>query len=293
MVLKLKSSGLKVKELQTLLNKHGYNLVVDGKFGKNTDKAVRLFQASMGLTVDGKVGPLTWGELTEGRPSELYPPVEKNKSEVKGKITFDTSLKTPTKGKFALGAPKGLIVHFTAGWSTQGDKNMEDSIRWGNGEGYAFWGIARSGKIYKTHPENEWGSHAGKSYYKGLGSSVSSKLIGVEIANAGRVIKKSSGGWKAESFSESFTDDMVRTVKAKANIKAGTYLKYTPEQEQSLIDLCFYFKEKYPNTFSFDYVLGHDEVAPDRKSDPSGSLSMTMPEFRALLHKLWNEKQNK
>lgn len=35
----------------------------DGKFGPNTDKAVRAFQSRMGLGVDGKVGNQTWAAL--------------------------------------------------------------------------------------------------------------------------------------------------------------------------------------------------------------------------------------
>ncbi len=36
---------------------------VDGKLGALTQKAVRAFQESEGLKVDGKVGPKTWGKL--------------------------------------------------------------------------------------------------------------------------------------------------------------------------------------------------------------------------------------
>ena len=37
----------------------------DGHFGDTTDRAVRAFQTSRGLLVDGKVGPDTWGRLVE------------------------------------------------------------------------------------------------------------------------------------------------------------------------------------------------------------------------------------
>src|SRR4051812_14747879 len=43
-------------------NEHGDNKV-DGYFGGQTDGAVRSFQRSNGLTVDGIIGPETWGAL--------------------------------------------------------------------------------------------------------------------------------------------------------------------------------------------------------------------------------------
>ena len=49
-----------VKALQSQLNSKGYSLVVDGDFGTGTDKAVRNYQSSRGLTSDGIVGPNTW-----------------------------------------------------------------------------------------------------------------------------------------------------------------------------------------------------------------------------------------
>lgn len=52
-----------VKILQDILNKCGYKLLVDGKFSIITQGAVKDFQRSHGLKVDGIVGPLTWEEL--------------------------------------------------------------------------------------------------------------------------------------------------------------------------------------------------------------------------------------
>lgn len=53
-----------VKTMQTKLNKVGYNCgTPDGKFGSGTDTAVRNFQKSRSLTVDGKAGKNTLVKL--------------------------------------------------------------------------------------------------------------------------------------------------------------------------------------------------------------------------------------
>lgn len=53
-------TGVVVSFIQKLLG----GLSLDGIFGKETEKAVKEFQAEHGLVVDGKVGTKTWGELT-------------------------------------------------------------------------------------------------------------------------------------------------------------------------------------------------------------------------------------
>jgi peptidoglycan hydrolase-like protein with peptidoglycan-binding domain len=62
-------SGDQVRALQHLLSaKYGYTLAVDGVFGSQTDSAVKDFQGSKGLAVDGLVGPQTWQTLIGGNP---------------------------------------------------------------------------------------------------------------------------------------------------------------------------------------------------------------------------------
>lgn len=65
-VLKKGSKGNQVKAVQRMLYAMGYDLgssKVDGDFGSKTDSAVRAYQKSMGLSVDGSVGPKTWAKL--------------------------------------------------------------------------------------------------------------------------------------------------------------------------------------------------------------------------------------
>lgn len=62
-VLRKGSTGGHVEELQTLLNKHGAGLKVDGDFGARTEAAVKKFQADHSLVDDGAVGGYTWKAL--------------------------------------------------------------------------------------------------------------------------------------------------------------------------------------------------------------------------------------
>ncbi|MEH7116058.1 peptidoglycan-binding protein [Neobacillus vireti] len=78
-LLKIGANGTAVKELQTLLNKKGYQLKVDGDFGNATDTAVRDYQSKNGLDVDGIAGQLTLNKLKYVAPVVQTPPVVKPK----------------------------------------------------------------------------------------------------------------------------------------------------------------------------------------------------------------------
>lgn len=62
-VLRKGSNGEEVKTLQRLLNQHGYDLAVDGEFGRETYKAVLNYQNRHELEADGVVGKYTWKSL--------------------------------------------------------------------------------------------------------------------------------------------------------------------------------------------------------------------------------------
>ena len=259
---------IEIKLFQEQLNKKlknsEHHLICDGVFGKKTLAALNAFNEKHQLEINQLIE-----KLMEKEPM--------NKE-----INFNTSLSMKTNGKFAKGFPEGVVVHFTSGSSLSG------SIEFGKSKGYGFWGIARDGTIYKTHPLTEWGSHAGKSTWPNLGESLSSKLLGIEIDCPGIVTKEGS---KYKSwFGTSYSENEVRISEKKENIAKGAYVCFTTAQEESLVKLILWLKKENPTVFNLDYVLGHDEISPGRKTDPGASLSMTMPDFRKHLHQLYSQE---
>ncbi len=185
------------------------------------------------------------------------------------------------RGTYSKGYPQGLVVHHTAGHQ---DKLGKSGVAYGREQGHLYLYMDMHGKIFQAFPLNKWGYHAGKSSYPGLGSGVSAKLVGLEVAAAGK-LDRAGSGWKTY-WGKPLPKEQVREIpKKNANQQPGAYQRYTAAQEASIIELCLWLKKNNPAVFNFDYVLGHDEVAPTRKNDPGGSLSMTMPALRELLKK--------
>lgn len=210
-------------------------------------------------------------------------------------------IKKAAKGTYPNAYPVGAIVHFTAGHYSQGVKNAISSI---HGSEYFFCALGTDGKFVQANPLNQWGYHAGESSWVINGekrNGVSNFLVGIEMNNPGRLTKKNGKFYTYwdEKFANPLDPKTVRTFdKDVDNIQAGHYFPYTKEQEAELIEFLLWAKRNNPDVFDFDYVLGHDEVAGnlnyadskkgfginrDRKNDPGGALSFTMPELRTHL----------
>lgn len=191
--------------------------------------------------------------------------------------------KNITRGNYKNNYPIGAVIHFTSG---RFENDMEDAINtgiWMAKEGYGSFIITRTGKVIQSAPLDKWCYHAGESYNEELGKSLSSKLVGIEIQSAGLLdkIKDDFYPWwdrKNPIPKENVRYDALAVV-------PGYYHKYTTQQEKALLDLLCWLKSNNPDVFSFNHVLGHDEIAipKGRKSDPGGCLSMPMSAYRNFL----------
>jgi peptidoglycan hydrolase-like protein with peptidoglycan-binding domain len=94
-VLRRDSKGPDVTALQYLLRgarDEWRTLAADGAFGPLTEETVRAFQAVAGVPVDGAVGPVTWGKLTDG-------------------VTLGSTVRSGSRGEFVRAAQTELIKH--------------------------------------------------------------------------------------------------------------------------------------------------------------------------------------
>ncbi len=98
-------SGSTVREIQTLLKEWGYyEGSIDGIYGSATEAAVRYFQETNGLTVDGKAGPQTLEAL--GLPTGSYTAGEDASGELAllARLISAEARGEPYSGQVAVGA---------------------------------------------------------------------------------------------------------------------------------------------------------------------------------------------
>jgi peptidoglycan hydrolase-like protein with peptidoglycan-binding domain len=94
-VLKEGGKGADVTALQYLLRGARdlwRTLAADGVFGPRTEEIVRAFQGVAGVPVDGIVGPVTWGKLTDG-------------------VTVGSTVRNGSTGEFVRAAQTELLKH--------------------------------------------------------------------------------------------------------------------------------------------------------------------------------------
>jgi N-acetyl-anhydromuramyl-L-alanine amidase AmpD len=208
----------------------------------------------------------------------------------------------PVRGEYADGYPIGAVVHNTEGYSKKGDENAEDTMKDGIGNGYCYFCISSTGKVYQPAPLKNWGYHCGPTYHPTMGRSLAQKLVGIEVCNAGLLVN-TDRGWQPRDFHkdypdrvwhETFADDERRDSPKVFNVTvAGVYHGMTATQETALTELLLWMHQNNPHVFKLENVVGHDEVAVEgngtelgRKQDPGASLSLYMPAFRTKLQQL-------
>jgi len=168
--------------------------------------------------------------------------------------------------------PSYLVMHFTAGSSAAG------SISWlcdPQAQASAHVVIGRDGSITQLIPFNRVAWHAGRSTWYSL-TGLNQYAIGIELDNAGKLVRHGDRwrSWFGQAYDPS---DVLEATHRNESEPAGWHL-YTSEQLMAASAVAALLVERY----DLRDVLGHDDIAPVRKSDPGPAFPMASFRGRVL-----------
>ena len=176
-----------------------------------------------------------------GRLSDRYPaqpgwsvrPIEaripSERQEIHGDVQYDMTYSSVHQGARPGGRkPDMIVIHSTEDGPNASEQDVLRYLCRNNRKVSAHVVIGRDGTAYMLVPPERTAHHAGDSYWNGK-SNLNSCSIGIEV---------------------------IRSVNEG----------YTPEQANTLVAVVAQLSKKYD--IPADRVLGHDEIAPGRKTDP-------------------------
>ncbi|WP_226665561.1 peptidoglycan-binding protein [Metabacillus litoralis] len=195
--LKKGSSGQHVKDLQNMLNKVGYKLSADGKFGNQTEAAVKSYQKKMGLSQDGIAGKNTYSKL-----KSTYTKTTIVNNQTTKNNTADWTGQTLRKGS------KGEAVKDL--------QNMLEKAGFDVGKVDGVYGDKTAGALKSFQKK------VGISQDGIAGSTTYSKLKSYKPSTT---TKKTSSGWTGQTLREGNSGDAVKSLQTmleKAGFELGT-----------------------------------------------------------------------
>ena len=167
-----------------------------------------------------------------------------------------TQRNTPNRGgKFA---PQYLVFHYTAGSSA---KSSADWLCNPAAKASAHLVLGREGEIIQLAPLNVVTWHAGISHWAGL-TGMNNHSIGIEMDNAG--VLKNLGDRYESAFGKVYPRNEVVLARHRHGTAEQAWHAYTEAQ----ISRAFELAELLFSHYGLKEVLGHEDIARGRKSDP-------------------------
>lgn len=151
-----------------------------------------------------------------------------------------------------------LVIHFTAGASGQSSINFWKTPAAKGASAHIV--IERDGTVIQCRPFNRTCGHAGKSRWNGF-DGLNACSIGIELANAGDNAKLAAKWSK------------LPLVKAKH--KNGGPVQEWEAYPEAQMNACIAVSKALVDRYKLDDVIGHDDIAPERKNDPGPAFDMS------------------
>lgn len=172
----------------------------------------------------------------------------------------------------ALANPRFLVVHYTAGVS------LDSSTRWlcdpASGAS-AHLIIGRDGSVNQLVPFDHVAWHAGLSGWKGL-TGLNRFSIGIELDNMGP-LQLVNGKYLSTSNNRAVDENDVFHGEQQGSAYKHWH-KYTDVQTAKLKEVVVALRQAFP---SIEDVIGHSDIAPNRKQDPGPALAEVMSELQS------------
>lgn len=171
--------------------------------------------------------------------------------------------------------PQFIIIHYTA-CSAEAARNafLRSDQRKGTS---AHLLVDTEGVVEQFVAFNRRAWHAGVSEWQGT-HDLNSHSIGIEIVNAGYLQKMVNGQYTTWSGAVIPAEQVVEARHKNPHVPYQFWQAYSPAQ----LDRCAELVETLAGVYPIDDVLGHDDIAPDRKQDPGPAFPLNSIRGRAL-----------
>lgn len=174
-------------------------------------------------------------------------------------------LETPNQsGLFKSGLPDTVVIHYTAGGP------YKSSVNWlvnPQAKASAHLVVGRQGEIIQLLPFNQIAWHAGESKWNGR-TGLNAFSIGIEMANFGLLQKRTAGYFSCTG--KKIDDESVVLATHKNQSVEQPWEAYTAQQIETVEQLCLALIKEY----GIREIVGHDDIAPLRKTDPGPAFPM-------------------
>lgn len=183
-------------------------------------------------------------------------------------------VKSPNhSGEFGSGLPDTIIAHYTAGPAKPSINTLTNP----RAKASAHIVVDRDGSITQLVPFNVIAWHAGRSSYGGR-TGLNKYSIGIEIVNSGPLTK--SGNVYRSWFGAAYNPTDVIEAVHRNQTKPKYWHTYTEEQIEAVTELFQLLIE----TYDMKMILGHEEIAPSRKTDPGPAFPLDRMREQLLNH---------
>ncbi|NDV90277.1 SH3 domain-containing protein [Alteromonas sp. 345S023] len=178
-----------------------------------------------------------------------------------------------TSGAFPSGLPDTIVIHFTAGSSLSSSVNVMTNA---DNKVSAHMAIGRSGEMVQMLPFNKIAWHAGKSFWKGR-TGLNKYAIGIELDNAGQLTANDEGEYMSW-FGGVYKSKNVFKGVHRNQPSPSYWHRYTEAQIMRTFALCQLLCQHY----NIHTIVGHEEIAPERKVDPGPAFPLDKLRMRLL-----------